>query len=73
MVTTVGVVHLFPCRAVEIDLPCERTGPDDDGGDRNERQADEASRPPSVREAIENEEADDQSTDNGAGTFERAI
>lgn len=73
MVTTVGVVHLCPWSAVKVDLPRESARPDSDGGDHDERQADEAPRPPSVREAVEDEETDDQSAEYGANTFERAI
>ena len=73
VVPAVGVVHFGTRCAGKGDLPCERTGPDDDSGDRDEGQSDETPCTPSVREAVENEEANDQSADYGAKTLERSV
>ena len=73
MVPAVGVVHLCPWCTGKGDLPRKSTGPNDDNGDRDERQADEAPCPPPIGETVEDEEADDQSAEYGSNTFERGI
>lgn len=73
MIPAVGVVHFGTRCARKVDLPCERTGPDDDSGDRDKSQSDETPGASSVREAVEDEEANDQSADYGAKTLERGV
>ena len=73
MVTFVSVVEFGAWGAVELDLPCEGARPYNGGDEGDKCQTKEAARAPSEVRAVENEEADQQSSDYGPNTFQRCI
>lgn len=73
MVGLLGVVEFGARVAVELDLPCEGTRPDDCHHDGDKRQTEEPTRAPSETSAVEDEEADQQSSDDGSSTLQSCI
>ena len=59
--------------AVEGDLPGERHSPDDDGEDRDDGEAEVATRAPVEELQVEHEVPDHQRTDDGACALEGGI
>jgi hypothetical protein len=73
VVTLISVVEFGARGAVELDLPCEGARPYDGGNEGDKSQTEEATRSPSEVRVVENEEADQQSSDDGPDTFQRCI
>ena len=73
MVGLLGVVELGARVAIELDLPCEGAGPDDGGDEGDKCQTEETACTPSEACAVEDEEADHQSSDDGSSTLQRSI
>lgn len=73
VVRLVGIVEFVARGTVKLDLPCQGAGPDNDRENRHERQTKEATSAPSEASAIEDEEPNYQSSDDGAGTLQCCV
>jgi hypothetical protein len=73
LVRAISVVLLAARGTVELDLPSESTGPDDNRHNRDEGQTEESARSPSKVGTIEDKETDHKGAHNGTDAFESSI
>ena len=73
MVGLLGVVEFGARIAIKLDSPREGARPDDGRDDGDKCQTEEAARTPSEMCAVEDQEADHQSPDDGSRTLQRCV